>query len=130
MSEELDREFAGLSGPRGLGPGEKVPNELRILAMRENLGNLISVHRPATRFARLAFRSGRVYLYDKAFVVAIRGAGGLFRWDQCTVNARGGRVWTVRRLDGRHFHATKHWSDHEELGRAIEHGVTRAHMPD
>jgi len=122
MSDDL----AGLGGPRGLAPGEKVPNQLRILAMQENLGNLLSVHRPATRLARLTLKQARVYVYDKGFVVADgRGGTGLFRWEQCAVAAKSGS-WLVTRADGPRFPVTKHWTEHEALGRAIEQAVARA----
>lgn len=125
MSDEL-AGLGDLGGPRGLGPGEKVPNQLRILAAHENLGRLISVHRPGTRLARIALKEARVYLYDKGFVVADgRGGTGLFRWEQCAVAGKpGNRV--VSRADGPKFQVTKHWTDHEELGQAIEQAVAQA----
>ena len=121
-------ELAGLGGPRGLAPGEKVPTQLRILAMQENLGNLISVHRPATRLARLALKEARVYLYDKGFVVADgRGGTGLFRWEHSAVSVKAkSAAWLVTRADGPRFQATKHWTDHQDLGRAIEQAVAGA----
>ena len=124
MSDDL--AGSGLFGPRGLEPGEKVPNQLRILAMQENLGNLVAVHRPATRLARLALKDARVYRYDKGFVVDnARGGMGLFRWEQCAVAAKSGS-WLVTRADGPKFQVTKHWSEHRELGEAIEQAVARA----
>jgi hypothetical protein len=50
---------------------------------------------------------------------------GLFRWEQATVVPRSG-AWLVTRADGPKFQVTKHWTDHEELGRAIEQGVGRS----
>lgn len=125
MSDEL-AGLGDLGGPRGLGPGEKVPNQLRILAAHENLGRLISVHRSSTRLARIALKEARVYLYDKGFVVADgRGGTGLFRWEQCEVTGKPGS-WVVSRADGPKFQVTKHWTDHEELGQAIEQAVAQA----
>ncbi|MBR7836183.1 hypothetical protein KDL01_23095 [Actinospica durhamensis] len=127
MNDELGPGAVGdLGGPRGLEPGEKVPNQLRILAMQENLGHLHSVHRPATRLGRLAFKQARIYLYDKGFVFANgRGGTNLFRWEQAAVTSRGGN-WLVTRADGPKFQVTKHWTDHQALGAAIEQGVARA----
>ncbi|WP_034268154.1 hypothetical protein [Actinospica robiniae] len=122
MSDEL----AGLGGPRGLAPGEKVPNQLRILAMQENLGNLLSVHRPATRLGRLALKESRVYLYDKGLVADNgRGGMGLFRWEHCAVAAKSGG-WLVTRADGPKFAVTKHWTEHQALGLAAERAVAQA----
>ena len=126
MSDEL----GGLGGPRGLAPGEKVPNQLRILAMKENLGNLLSVHRAGSRIARLALKESRVYLYDKGLVVDNgRGGMGLFRWEQCTVAAKSGS-WLVTRADGPKFAVTKHWTDHQALGLALERAVAQAHSAE
>ncbi len=123
MSDELG--VGDLGGPRGLEPGEKVPTQLRILAMQENLGNLLSVHRPATRLARLALKQARIYLYDKGFVLAdAHGGTSLFRWEQCTVTAKGDG-WLVSSATGPKFQVTKHWTDHQALGAAIEQSVAR-----
>lgn len=122
MSEEIE----GLGGPLGLAPGEKVPNQLRILAMQENLGNLRSVHRPATRIARLALKEARIYLFDKGVVVANgRGAMGLFRWEQVTVEQKGG-AWLVTGPDKARIQFTKHWTDYELLGRTAQQAAARA----
>lgn len=100
---------------------------MRVLAMEENLGNLHSVHRPATRLARLALKQARVYLYDKGFAVdGGRGRTGLFRWEHSTVATKSGS-WLVTRTDGPRFQVTKHWTEHQALGEAIEQGVARAH---
>ena len=101
------------------GPTEPVPNQLRILAAQENLGNLVSIHRPATRLARFALKASRVYLYDQGFVLSNgRGALGLFRWDQVTATEKAG-TWLVIRQDGARFRLTRQWTDHEELGRRL-----------
>lgn len=129
MSDEL-AGLGDLGGPRGLAPGEKVPMQLRVLAMRENLGNLHAVHRPATRLARLALKQARVYLYDKGFVVDNgHGGTGLFRWEHSAVTAKPDR-WLVTRADGPKFQVTKHWTEHQALGRAIEQAVARARPAD
>ncbi|HEX4788171.1 MAG TPA: hypothetical protein VH372_06885 [Actinospica sp.] len=123
MSDELS---GGPDTPSGLEPGEKVPNELRILASGESLGVLRSVHRPATRMARFALRSARVYRYDRGLVMANgRGGLGLYRYDQITVLERGGS-WFVHRADDVLLRLTKHWTGIEELGRAVEQGAARA----
>jgi hypothetical protein len=101
------------------GPTEPVPNQLRILAAQENLGNLVSIHRPATWLARLALKGSRVYLYDKGFVLSNgRGALGLFLREQVTVSEKAG-TWLVTRQDGARFRLTRHWTDYRELGQRL-----------
>lgn len=115
MSDDL----SGLGGPTGLGPGEKVPNQLRILAAQENLGNLISVHRPATRLTRLLLKGSRIYRYDKGLVISNgRGGFSLFDWEHSTAEEKGG-TWLLARNDGARFRLTRHWTGYEELGRAL-----------
>jgi hypothetical protein len=122
MSDDLE----DLGGPRGLEPGEKVPNALRILAMRENLGHLHAVYRPATRLARLTLKEARIYRYDKGLVLASgRGTSDPFRWEQCTVQKRAGGCLLTRQ-DGAKLQLTKHWTEYEELGRAVEQAVAQA----
>ena len=106
------------------GPNEPVPHELRILASEENLGELRSVHRPASFGARIAFRRSRVYLYSNGFVLANpRGGLGLFRFDQVTAASRGS-ARTVRRADGATFLLLdRHWTDAEALTGAIDEKV-------
>jgi hypothetical protein len=122
MSDDLE----SLSGPRGLAPGEKVPNPLRILAMQENLGRLHAVHRPATRLARLTLKEARIYLYDKGLVISsARGTLALYRWEQCTVVQKAG-TWLVSSANRAKVPLTKHWTEYEELGRAVEQAVAQA----
>lgn len=98
---------------------EPVPNQLRILAAQENLGKLVSVHRPATWLARLVLKQSRVYLYDKGLVLSNgRGALGLFAWEQVSVSEKAGG-WLVTRQDGARFRLTRHWTDYKELGRRL-----------
>jgi hypothetical protein len=98
---------------------EPVPAQLRILAAQENLGNLISIHRPATWLARLILKDSRVYLFDQGFVLSNgRGALGLFRSEQVTVTAKAG-TWLVTRSDGARFRLTRHWTDYRELGQRL-----------
>ena len=102
---------------------EPVPNEVRILAAGENLGALRSVHLPRTWAARLALKESRIYLYEHAVVISNgRGALGLYRWDQILV-ARKGKTWLVTRADKVTFRVTKHWTDVEALGKAMEDGA-------
>ena len=101
------------------GPTEPVPNQLRILAAQENLGNLVSTHRPATWLARRALKGSRVYLYDKGFVLSDgRGALGLFLHEQVTVSEKAG-TWLVTRQDGARFRLTRHWTDYRKLGQRL-----------
>ncbi|HET9168704.1 MAG TPA: hypothetical protein VFN97_04680 [Actinospica sp.] len=101
------------------GPSEPVPNQLRILAAQENLGTLISIHRPATWFARRVLKASRVYLFDRGFVLSNgRGALGLFLADQVTVTEKAG-TWLVTRQDGARFRLTRHWTEYRELGRRL-----------
>jgi hypothetical protein len=122
----MNDELSGPDTPSGLEPGEKVPNELRILASSESLGGLRSVHRPATRMARFALKSSRVYRYDLGLVIANgRGGLGLYRYDQITVLKRGDS-WFVQRADDVLLRLTKHWSGIGELGLAVEQGAAQA----
>lgn len=117
MSDDQPRSLNDLNGPNG--PSEPVPNQLRILAAQENLGNLISIHRPATRLARLVLKGSRVYLYDKGFVLSDgRGSLGLFPADQVTVTEKAG-TWLIARQDGARFRLTRHWSDYRALGERL-----------
>jgi hypothetical protein len=118
--------MSDLSGLPGLsGPSEPVPNELRILASQENLGGLKSVHRPATRIAKLTLKQARVFLYDQGLVLWDgHGSLGLFRWDQVSVTARGVGFQVTRR-DGVGFRLTRHWSEFELLGRRLEQLVAQ-----
>ena len=114
----------------GFDPGEPVPNQLRILAATENLGTLRSVHRPATRLGRFAMRSARVYRFDRAVVLGNgRGSFGLYRYDQIQVTHRGA-VWSLRRGDGATVRLTRHWSDLEALGEAVEKAVAQTRQQD
>lgn len=108
------------------GPAEPVPNELRILASMESLGTLRSVHRPATRLARFALKSARVYLYDQGVVVSNgRGGLGLYCWDQIVVTRQGSSL-LLHRADGVTVRLTRHWSEAEALGEAITQGAQKA----
>jgi hypothetical protein len=101
------------------GPTEPVPNELRILAAQENLGNLVSIHRPATWLSRIVLRGSRIYLYDQGFVLSNgRGLLGLFLFEQVSVTQRADS-WLVTRPDGSRFRLTRHWTDHRELGQRL-----------
>jgi hypothetical protein len=113
--------MSDLAWPPGMsGPDEPVPNTLRILASQENLGSLLSVHRPATRIAKITLKQARVYLYDQGLVLSDGHGGlGLFRWDQVSVAARG-VGFQVTRQDGVGFRLTRHWSGFETLGRRLE----------
>jgi hypothetical protein len=98
---------------------EPVPNQLRILAAQENLGKLLSIHRPATWLARRFLKGSRVYIYDKGFVLSNgRGALGLFLAEQVTVTERAG-TWLVTRQDGARFRLTRHWTDYQALGQRL-----------
>jgi len=105
-------------------PGEPVPHDLRIMAAEENLGELRSVHRPASFMARVALRRSRIYLYRNGIVLANgRGNLGLFRFDQITATRRGSAL-SVRRQDGPQLLLlARHWTDAEALAGAIEEGV-------
>ena len=105
---------------------EPVPNEVRILAAGENLGALRSIHRPRTAMARLALKESRIYVYEQAVVISNgRGALGLYRWDQILVT-RKGKTWLVTRADKVTFRVTKHWTDVEAIGKAMEDGAAAA----
>jgi hypothetical protein len=107
------------------GPDEPVPNDLRIMASGENLGELRSVHRPASFMARMALRRSRIYLYRNG-IVLVNGRGnlGLFRFDQATTSRPRGSALSVRRGDGAQLLLiTRHWTDAEALISAVEAGV-------
>ena len=114
-----DDELAGLAGPIGLGQGEKVPNQLRILAAQENLGNLRSVHRPTSWLGRISVR-GRFFVFDQGFVLE-QGDGArlmLFRVGRMWIRDMGG-IFLVGGQQGRVKYVTKRWSDGEVLANAL-----------
>jgi hypothetical protein len=76
--------------------------------------------------ARFALRNARVYRFEQGVVLSNgRGGLGLYRYDQITVT-HPGTVWLVRRRDGVTARLTRHWSDIEALGAAMEQGVAQA----
>lgn len=113
-------ELAGLAAESG----EPVPTRLRILAAAENLGVLRSMHHPTSWLAKRQFPHGRIYLYDRGFVIgqADGSALRLFRWGQITVKkAVGG--YLIAGTDGRAFGLTRKWSGFAELEQAITEGA-------
>jgi hypothetical protein len=116
-----DDELAALAGPLGLGPDEKVPNRLRILAAQENLGELLSVHRPVKLLSRLQNRGGRVFVYDQGLIwAAHEGARTkLFRVGTMRIQNTGGRVFLLEGPQGQLGSVPAHWSDGEALGQAL-----------
>jgi hypothetical protein len=118
MSEE---ELAALAGPLGLGPDEKVPNQLRILAATENLGRLLSVHRPVGFVSKSRWGNSRVYVYDQGLAVARRDGARmrLFRVGQMRVRGLDERRFLLAGGQGVVGIGTKKWTDGEALGKAL-----------
>jgi hypothetical protein len=115
-----DDELAGLAGPIGLGQGEKVPNQLRILAAQENLGTLRSVHRPTSWLGKIQFRQGRYFVFDQG-VALDQGNGArlmLFRVGTMRIKDWGG-VFLLAGPQGRLKFASQQWSDGEVLAKAL-----------
>jgi hypothetical protein len=115
-----DDDLAGLAGPIGLGQGEKVPNQLRILAAQENLGNLRSVHRPTGWLGRIQAR-GRFFVFDQGIVLE-QGNGArlmLFRAGAMRIRDLGG-IFLVGGPQGRIKYVTTQWSDGELLAAALK----------
>ncbi|HWG25157.1 hypothetical protein [Actinospica sp.] len=114
-----DDELAGLAGPIGLGQGEKVPNQLRILAAQENLGTLRSVHRPTTWLGRITVR-GRFFVFDQG-VVLEQGDGArlmLFRVGTMRIREMGG-IFLLAGPHGRVKYVATQWSDGGVLANAL-----------
>jgi hypothetical protein len=116
-----DDELAALAGPIGLGPDEKVPNRLRILAAQENLGKLLSVHRPVKLLSRLQNRGASVFVYDQGAIwAAHEGARTkLFLAGSMRIQNTGGRVFLLVGPQGQLGLVPAHWSDGEALGRVL-----------
>lgn len=115
-----DDELAGLAGPIGLGQGEKVPNQLRILAAQENLGTLRSVHRPVSRLGKIRLGNGRFFAFDQG-VVLEQGNGArlmLFRVGTMRIKSLGG-IFLLGGPQGRVKYAARQWSDGDVLGKAL-----------
>ena len=116
-----DDELAALAGPIGLGPDEKVPNQLRILAAQQNLGNLLSVHRPATLLGRIQFRHGRYFVFDQGLVLDQRDGARLklFRVGALRVRSRNDRDFLLDGPQGQAGALTGQWSDGAVLAAAL-----------
>jgi hypothetical protein len=116
-----DDELAALTGPIGLGPDEKVPNELRILAATQNLGRLVSVHRPTTLLSRLQNRRARVFVYDQGLIWTARGGRltRLFRVGAMRIRNSKDLVFLLEGPQGRIGSVPADWSDGEPLARAL-----------
>ena len=114
-----DDELAGLAGPIGLRQGEKVPNQLRILAAQENLGTLRSVHRPNSWLGRISVR-GRFFVFDQGIVLE-NGDGAhlmLFPVGAMGISETDG-IFLVGGPQGRVKYVTKRWSDGEVLAKTL-----------
>lgn len=118
MSED---ELAALAGPLGLGPDEKVPNQLRILAARENLGKLHSVHRPVKLLSRLQNRGARVFVYDQGLVWAAHEGARmkLFRVGAMRIQNTKDHVFLLSGPQGQLGAVPAQWSDGEVLGTTL-----------
>lgn len=116
-----DDELAGLAGPIGLGQGEKVPNQLRILAAQENLGTLRSVHRPVGWLGKIQFRQGRYFVFDQGIVLDQKNGARLklFRVGAMRVRDTNGRVFVLDGPQGQAGCVVSQWSDGEVLARAL-----------
>ena len=116
-----DDELAGLAGPIGLGPGEKVPNQLRILAMQENLGNLRSVHRPTSWLGKIQFRQGRYFVFDQGVVLDQKDGRRLklFRVGAMRIKNTGDHIFLLAGPQGQAGCMSEQWSDGEVLARAL-----------
>jgi hypothetical protein len=102
---------------------EPAPKALRVLAMAQNLGVLRSVHEPASRLARLQFRSGKIYVFDGGLVLASSTGGlRLFRWAQVTLR-KAGRRCLIMVDGGGTLGPSKGWSRQAELEQAIAAGA-------
>ena len=118
-----DDELAALAGPIGLGPDEKVPNQVRILAAQENLGRLLSVHRPTNFFTRLQWRDARIHVYEQGLVLAQRAGARtrLFRVGRMRLRSmRPGRTFIVAETQAGVAFNLRGWSDGAVLGATVE----------
>ena len=116
-----DDDLAALAGPIGLGPDEKVPNPVRILAAHENLGRLHSVHRPTRFLSRLKWGGGQLHVYDQGLVLALKGGGTrLFLVGRMRMQSlRPGRTFMLLGHQGPGGFDVRGWSDGEALGEAL-----------
>ena len=116
-----DDELAALTGPIGLGPDEKVPNQLRILAATQNLGRLVSVHRPTSWLGRIQFRQGRYFVFDQGLVLDQRNGTRLklFRVGAMRIKNPNDRVFLLTGPQGQAGCVIAQWSDGELLAKAL-----------
>ena len=116
-----DDELAGLAGPIGLGQGEKVPNQLRILAAQQNLGTLRSVHRPTSWLSRIQNRRGRYFVFDQGIVLDLRNGARLklYRVGAMRIKDTNGRIFLLDGPQGQTGCMVYQWSDGEVLARAL-----------
>ena len=121
-------ELAGLTGPSGLEPGEKVPNQVRIMASQHSLGTLLSVHRPSSRLARIQFRNGRVYCYDQGIVLCQSDGARLklFRVGQMRIKNSNDRTFLLAGPNGQAGFVTSQWTGGEELAGALSRWASAA----
>jgi len=116
-----DSALAGLGGPVGLRPGEKVPNQLRIVASAESLGNLLSVHRPNTWLSKIQFRKGLAYVYEQGLVLCYRDGAllKLYRVGKMRIKNTNDRVFLLAGPDGQSGCMPAQWTDGELLAKAL-----------
>lgn len=105
----------------GLGPGEKVPPQVRILASGESMGVLRSVHRAANWLGKLQFRGARVYVFDQGLVLSHRDGASLklFRVGQTRIKNTNDHIFQLAGPQGRAGFITAQWSEGAVLAAAL-----------
>lgn len=122
MSDESTSSgIAGLRAPMGLASGEVIPSQVSAMASQENLGKLLSVHRPTTWFCRIQFRGGVYVVYERGLVLSQRDGAKLklFKVGQMRIKNTRDRTFLLAGSQGQAGCLALRWSDGKVLATAL-----------
>lgn len=119
--ESPSNDTAGLREPVGMASGETLPSQVSILASVENLGRLLSVHRPATWFCRIQFRDGVYLVFERGLVLSQRNGVTLklFKVGHMRIMNTRGRSFLLAGPQGQAGCLALQWSDGKVLAAEL-----------